>query len=184
MIGINSTKIEGVKIIDLFNYQDDRGKFNKVFSMAMAQSLDIDFNVVQINTSLNFSSGQIRGMHYQDNPSAEEKLIMCTSGKVFDVAVDLRADSPTFLHWHGEILSSTDSKMIHIPKGCAHGFQALEDNTHLLYLHSNEYDSNAESGIMYNDPFLNIQWPLKAKNISQRDVGFKKLSPSFIGIKI
>ncbi|MDA9021362.1 dTDP-4-dehydrorhamnose 3,5-epimerase family protein [Gammaproteobacteria bacterium] len=184
MIDIMPTKINGLSIIKLITHEDQRGKFNKVFSYNSSCALGLEFNIKQINTSQNFSIGQIRGMHFQKRPSLEKKMVRCISGKIYDVVVDLRSQSSTFLHWHGEILESGDLKMIHIPEGCAHGFQALEKNSELIYLHSAEYDPSVESGIRYNDPIINVKWPLRAVKISERDKSFDLLDLTYSGIEV
>ena len=108
-------------------------------------------------------------MHFQHPPKAETKIVKCTSGAIFDVAVDVRAGSSTFLQWHGEVLSAENDKMLIIPEGFAHGFQVLEENSEMLYFVSAEYSPKDEEGIRYNDPRLNIEWPLKATMLNERD---------------
>ena len=112
------------------------------------------------------------------------KMVRCLKGKVWDVVVDLRSGSPTFLEWHAEELSSTNNRMIAIPEGCAHGFQVLEADSELLYLHSAAYSSSAEGGIRPTDPRLSISWPLAVKNLSDRDLNHPLLTPDFAGLTV
>ncbi len=125
-----------------------------------------------MNHSFTSAKGTVRGMHFQTQPHSEIKLVRCISGKVADVIVDLRPDSPTFKQFAVFELSAQNKHMIYIPEGFAHGFQTLEDNTELIYLHSNYYNPEFESGIRYNDPALSINWPLEITNISERDLNF------------
>ena len=113
--------------------------------------------------------GTIRGMHFQNPPHAEMKIVRCVKGSIFDVAVDLRKDSPTLLRWHGEILSADNMKALVIPEGCAHGFQSLEDDVELVYISTSPYCKEAEGGIRFDDPKVQIQWPLPVTVISEKD---------------
>jgi dTDP-4-dehydrorhamnose 3,5-epimerase len=122
--------------------------------------------------------GTIRGMHYQVPPVGEIKIIRCVHGSVFDVMVDLRAQSPTFLKWHGETLSEENMLMAYIPEGFAHGFQSLTDNTELIYHHSAFYSPEHERGIRFDDPALGIRWPLPAKKVSGKDLGYLLIGDS------
>jgi dTDP-4-dehydrorhamnose 3,5-epimerase len=126
-------------------------------------------SVVQINHTLTAKSGAVRGMHFQHPPHAEMKLISCLRGEVFDVAVDLRKDSPTFLQWHAELLNETNHKIFVIPEGFAHGFQTLTEGCELLYLHTAPYASDAEAGLNALDPRLAIAWPMPITERSVRD---------------
>jgi len=123
-------------------------------------------------------------MHFQYPPKAEIKIVKCLYGSVFDVAIDLRKNSPTLLQWHGEVLSAENKKMIYIPEGFAHGFQTLENNSELLYLHTEFYSPKYEGGIRYNDPRINIKWPLEISYISNRDNEFNLLDNNFLGISV
>ncbi|MFX1590950.1 MAG: dTDP-4-dehydrorhamnose 3,5-epimerase family protein [Promethearchaeota archaeon] len=143
-----------------------------------------DKEIVQINNSVTKLKGSVRGMHFQYPPKAEIKIIKCIKGKVFDVAVDIRKNSTTFLEWHGEVLTEDNFIMLYIPQGFAHGFQTLEDNTELLYLHTEFYSPEFEGGLLYNDPILNITWPLDVADISQRDMKHPLLTDEFKGVEV
>ncbi len=136
----------------------------------------------QINQSITRQKGAVRGLHYQKSPALEAKIVRCLRGRVFDVMVDLRADSPTFLKHQAVELSAENAQAVYIPEGFAHGFQALEEDCELLYLHMTPYSKEYEGGLRYDDPKLGIQWPLAATQLSQRDTGFPLLDPSFRGI--
>lgn len=123
-------------------------------------------------------------MHFQRSPRAEMKLIRCLKGRVWDVAVDLRGGSSTFLKWHGEELSATNMKMVVIPEGCAHGFQVLEPDSELLYLHTAMYHKSAEGGVRYDDPCLAIDWPLEVVETSERDAAHPHLTEHFKGLDL
>jgi dTDP-4-dehydrorhamnose 3,5-epimerase len=123
-------------------------------------------------------------MHYQHPPHAEMKLVRCVKGGVWDVAVDLRAGSPTFLQWHAEELTPQNARMLIVPEGCAHGFQALEPDSELLYLHTAFYTPEAEGGVAHDDPRLAISWPLPVVDLSTRDRAHPQIMPSFSGISL
>ena len=123
-------------------------------------------------------------MHFQLNPYQEDKIVSCINGEIFDVAVDIREDSPTFLNYYGEILSHENNKSMCIPKGFAHGFQSLSSDCEVLYFHTEFYSSKFERGLRWDDQLLKIDWPLPVTNLSERDMGHKLLNKSFKGIKI
>lgn len=174
---ITKTKIEGVFIIEPEPRQDKRGYFARVFAKEELEKAGIDFSIVHINRSLTIEKGTIRGIHYQKNPKEEDKIIQCLSGKIFDVAIDLRAGSKTFGQWTSEILDPQGKKMLLLPKGCAHAFQILEKNTVVEYFVTQYYAPDFESGVRYNDPFFSINWPIKKAIVSEKDANwpdFKK----------
>ena len=123
-------------------------------------------------------------MHFQQPPHAEKKLVMCMKGRVYDVAIDIRKNSPTFLKWHGEILSPEASNALLIPEGFAHGFQSLSPDVEMIYCHSAFYAPEFESGIRPNDPALNIAWPLKIADMSDRDKSHPAINETFVGVLI
>jgi len=178
------TELRGLIVIEVEPFQDHRGKFYRVYCKNELKSIGYNKELVQINQSLTKKKGAIRGMHFQYPPKVETKIVKCLKGSIFDVAIDLRYNSPTFLHWHSEILSADNMKMLHIPEGFAHGFQALQDNSELLYFHTEFYSPDYESGIRYDDPIISIKWPLEITDISERDRSFKLLDNNFKGLTI
>jgi dTDP-4-dehydrorhamnose 3,5-epimerase len=167
-IKLESTSIPGLHLADRTGFSDARGSFHRLFcheEMTLADGGPI----AQVNYSITRGTGTVRGMHYQIPPHAEAKVVTCLHGEVFDVAVDLRADSPTFLHWYGTKLNGESLTSLVIPPGLAHGFQVLSDEAHLLYFHSQSYQPEAERRAHPLDPALKIAWPLEVLNLSLRD---------------
>ena len=179
---INHTPLQNAFTIELEPFTDDRGLFARVFCQQELQQILHDKEIVQINHSSTRQKGAIRGMHFQYPPKAETKIVKCLRGSVFDVMVDLRRNSITFLKWYGETLSAENNKMMYIPEGFAHGFQTLKNDCELLYLHTEFYSRESEGGLRYDDPMINISWPLKATDISERDNSHPLLSKDFKGI--
>ena len=140
--------------------------------------------IAQINLSETRRRGALRGMHFQHPPHAEGKWVRCLRGRVFDVAVDLRRESPAFLRWHAVELSPEKANAFFIPEGCAHGFQALEDDCQLLYLHTAAYAPESEGGVRWDDPRLAIDWPLAVTDISERDLNHPLIGEDFKGLSI
>lgn len=178
------TPITGVSIAEATPFTDHRGTFTRFFCENELADILEGRHIVQINYSRTETLGAVRGMHYQNSPYAEMKLIRCVKGRVWDVAIDLRAGSSTFLKWHAEELTPQNSRMLVIPEGCAHGFQVLESGSELLYLHTAFYNSDAEDGILHNDPQLGISWPLPVTDLSERDKQHLPLPIKFSGINI
>lgn len=164
-----STILPGVYIIEPEIYSDDRGDFWRVFCKNEFGEAGIQFDTVQASRSYTKKKGTIRGMHFQKEPSREDKIVQCIRGKVFDVVVDLRKDTPTFGAWTSEELTGNNRKMFYIPKGCAHGFQTLEDDCEMFYCMSEFYSSGHASGVRWNDPLFNISWPLVSATVSHED---------------
>ena len=177
-------KLGGSYIIDVTATSDERGWFARTFDKTEFNNIGFKGEWVQLNHSFTASRGTIRGMHYQLPPFAEIKLVRCIAGKIFDVIIDLRKNSETFLQWFGTELSAENKKMIYIPEGFAHGFQTLTDNCELIYHHSQFYKPGVEAGIKYNDPAIKINWPDTVTNISKRDDSHAYLADNFEGIKI
>lgn len=165
----HKTKIKDLYIIEPELKSDERGYFARIFCKKELAKIGVDFDIVQINKSLNRKKGIVRGMHFQKPPKSEDKIVQCISGAIYDVAVDLRENSETFGQWIGVELSKENKKMLLIPKGFAHGFQSLEDNSEILYFLSEFYSPEYESGVRYNDPFLNIKWPIENPFLLERD---------------
>ena len=181
---VTSTAIKGLFIAETDLLSDDRGEFSRLFCERELAIAIGSQKIVQINRSLTNTPGTVRGMHYQNPPHAEIKLVRCTKGRIFDVAIDIRAGSPTLLQWHAEELSPQNSRMSIIPEGFAHGFQALDHDSELLYLHMNFYKPEAEGGVLYNDPQLAIPWPLPVINLSDRDQQYPIFPQDFGGIEV
>lgn len=179
---VSPTPLAGVVMVDTPRREDPRGSFARLFCEQELSAVIGHRRIVQINQSTTAVPGTVRGMHYQRPPYAEMKLVRCLRGRVWDVAVDLRAGSPTFLRWHAEELTPANGRMLVIPEGCAHGFQALEAESELLYLHTAVYDATSEAGVHCLDPRLAIGWPMTVLGLSQRDAGHPAAEPSFRGI--
>ena len=180
----NSTGLKGSYVIDVFPIEDERGWFVRTFCKDEFREIDHTKQWLQMNHSFTNEAGSIRGMHFQKPPFSEIKLIRCIAGKVFDVIIDLRKNSDTFLKWFGAELSAENKKMIYIPEGFAHGFQTLTGDCQLLYNHSEYYKPNVEDGIRHNDEMIDINWPLSPKNISERDQKFGLIDDHFEGLNI
>jgi dTDP-4-dehydrorhamnose 3,5-epimerase len=176
------TGIAGVVEIRFDIRADKRGRFKRQFCRLEFAAAGLMTDIAQVNHSITLGRGSIRGLHYQLGSRAESKLVTCTYGRVFDVAVDLRPDSPTYLQFTA--LELDESVAFHIPKGCAHGFQALTDEVHLVYLHSEFYHPQAEGGVRYDDPALGIGWPLDPTNLSERDSSFPLIGDDFAGVTL
>jgi len=178
------TPLKGSYVIELTPFKDHRGLFARTFCKKEFLQINHVKEFVQSNYSVTKSKGTIRGMHYQVPPACEIKLIRCIAGKAYDVIIDLREGSSTFLKYFAVELSPDNLKMIYVPEGYAHGFQTLENNTQLIYHHTNYYNQEAERSIRYNDPLIGIKWPLKPADISSKDEHHKLLDNTFKGIKL
>lgn len=176
------TILQGSYIITLTPWGDSRGWFARTYCKDEFKQVGHDKEWVQLNHSYSAKKGTLRGMHYQLPPYSEIKMVRCIAGSVYDVIVDLRKDSPTFLKWFGTELSAENKKMLYIPEGFAHGFQTLSDNTELIYHHSQFYTPSAETGIKYDDAMLNILWRLPVSEISERDKNYSILNSTFKGL--
>jgi dTDP-4-dehydrorhamnose 3,5-epimerase len=167
---VEKTLVSGVYIINRKLYFDDRGSFSRLLCQGEMKDLNLNNSISQINISKTEKVGTIRGMHYQKEPAAEDKYIVCLKGSVYDVALDVRKNSESYLRWDSVILSANEDKMIYIPKGVAHGFQCLEQDTWLLYLHTASYSPEFERGLNPLDPKLDIKWPKSEFNMSGKDL--------------
>ncbi|MBB6341068.1 dTDP-4-dehydrorhamnose 3,5-epimerase [Pseudomonas fluvialis] len=163
-------------------HEDERGRFARLFCEGTLSALGQTVHIRQINHSRTALRGAVRGLHFQFPPHAEHKLITCLRGSVWDVAVDIRRDSPTFLCWHAELLEAGDGRSLLLPPGFAHGFQAMSEDAELLYLHSADYDPSHEGGLRPTDPRLAIDWPLPVQQLSARDSQHMLLDESFQGV--
>jgi dTDP-4-dehydrorhamnose 3,5-epimerase len=171
------TALPGAYIIELQRNQDERGFFARSWCQREFTQHGLDPCVAQCNISYNQSKGTLRGMHFQISPFAEAKLVRCTRGAIYDVIVDLRSSSPTFIHWVSAELTAENHNALYAPKGFAHGFQTLEDDTEVFYQMSEFYTPQAARGIRWNDPALNILWPLEIGPISQKDQAYEDFDP-------
>ena len=171
------TQIAGVWIIELERLGDDRGFFARSFCTEEFAAHGIDTAVVQCNISFNAHAGTIRGLHYQVPPAAEGKLVRCTSGAIYDVAIDVRPESSTYLHHVAVELNADNRTALFVPELFAHGFQTLADNTEVFYQMTAAYAPNTGRGVRYNDPALGIVWPLPVSAVSERDAALPLLDP-------
>lgn len=168
-----ATKLKGVYLIEPSRYEDERGFFASSFSQREFESHGLAVQFVENNISFNHRRGTLRGLHYQVAPYAQAKLVRCTRGTVFDVAVDLRTGSPTYKKWVGIELSAVNRHLMYVPKGCAHGYQTLEDDTEVFYQVSDYYLLETNRGYRWNDPAFGIEWPFPDEYIiNERDANY------------
>ena len=163
------TKIAGAVIVDIKKIGDERGFFGRSFDVVEFGEQGLPTQFVQANVSRSVTKGTLRGMHFQKGEHAENKLVRCTKGKLFDVALDLRPDSATYGQWEGVELSEENHRAFLIPRGCAHGFITLEENTEASYLVTSLYAPQAEGGVRFNDPQFNVEWPGEVTVMSDKD---------------
>jgi len=180
----NPSPLKDAFTIELNKLGDDRGFFARFFCQDEYAEHDLFTDIKQINTSLTAQKGTLRGMHYQLPGSAEIKVVRCIKGSLFDVILDLRPDSPTYGQWYGEILSAENRLMMYAPRGFAHGFLTLEDDTEAFYLTSTTYDPDKERGIRYNDPKFDIKWPNEVIEVSDKDKSWPDFEPEWHGIDL
>jgi dTDP-4-dehydrorhamnose 3,5-epimerase len=183
-VKILDTPIADVKIVQSVPHHDDRGVFVRHFCADELHPLLDNRQIAQINHSRTSHAGTVRGLHYQTPPHAEMKMVRCLRGRIWDVAVDLRSGSPTFLQWYGQELAQDDAQMLVIPEGFAHGFQALEPESELLYLVTAFYSPPSEGGLRHDDPRLAIDWPLPPRGVSPRDLAHPLLAVDFTGVAL
>ena len=181
---VTATPLPGVMRIQRQPLADARGALTRLFCAQELADAGWHGPIAQINHTRTVQRGTVRGLHYQRPPSAETKLVSCLHGAVWDVVVDLRTGSPSFLHWYAEELSADNHTALLIPPGCAHGFQALQDNTELLYLHSAPHSPHCEGAVHVSEPKLAIAWPLPIANLSARDAAHAPLTSEFEGITL
>jgi dTDP-4-dehydrorhamnose 3,5-epimerase len=174
----SETALLGAYLIDLERIEDSRGFFARSWDELEFAQHDLETRIAQCNTSYNERKGTLRGMHFQRAPHEEVKLIRCLRGALYDVIIDLRADSPTFKRWIGVELSGDNRRMLYVPRGFGHGFQTLADDTETFYMVSDFYTPGAESGVRWDDPAFGIEWPLgEPTEISEKDASW----PGFTG---
>lgn len=175
----NPTPLQDAYVIELEPRGDERGFFARAFCEDEFAKAGLVSRYVQMNNSLNTRKGTLRGMHYQLPPAAEVKVVRCLQGALFDVIVDLRPDSSTCGKWFGIELSGENRKMLYIPRGFAHGFITLRDNTEAFYMVSDAYTPGGERGLRYDDPRFGIEWPLKPEIVSEKDLSWPAFDPEF-----
>lgn len=169
---LSPTLIAGAVVIEPEPIGDERGSFSRVFCAEVFEEHGLEPRIVQSNLSVNHRAGTLRGLHFQTDPAAETKLVRCVRGGVFDVAVDLRPDSATYLQWVGVELTQDDHRALFVPRGCAHGFQTLTDDAVVLYDVSAPYTPGLEGGVHHADPAFAIDWPLEVTAISHKDASW------------
>lgn len=179
---VADTDLPGVKTIERLRLGDERGYLERLFCSEELAAAGWLAPIAQINRTFTATRATVRGLHYQQPPHAEMKLVTCLHGEVWDVAVDLRHDSPHFLQWHAEVLSADNRRALLIPEGFAHGFQALSDNVELLYFHSRAHAPSAEAGVHPQDPRVAVAWPLPVTLLSPRDSNHHPLGADFAGV--
>jgi len=177
---LQTTPIEGVNFYARTPFNDSRGSFQRLFCNSLLESVGVYRQVMQINHSFTKQKGSVRGLHMQTAPSEEMKIVSCIKGKVFDVAVDLRPESKTYLQYYAQILDDQDHRSLIIPEGCAHGFQTLSDDVELIYLHTANYDQKSERGVNPFDENIAVQWPETITEVSEKDRNL----PNTIELKI
>ena len=178
------TPINDLMVVQSTTSIDLRGAFSRLFCENELRIIIGERRILQINHSRTAAIGAVRGLHFQCSPHAEMKLVRCLKGRVWDVAVDLRRDSPTFLHWHSEELTPINACMMVIPEGFAHGFQVLDPDSELLYLHTAFYMPSSEGSLAYNDPTIAITWPLAVTELSHRDATHPFIETGFPGFRL
>ncbi|MEM8662785.1 MAG: dTDP-4-dehydrorhamnose 3,5-epimerase family protein [Pseudomonadota bacterium] len=180
---LTPTAIAGVTLVERHPVGDARGSLTRLFAQDTFAALGFPAGPVEINHTHTATKGTVRGLHLQRPPALEAKLVLCLSGAIFDVAVDLRAGSPTYGRWTHAELSAANHCALLIPPGCAHGFQTLTEDTALLYLHSAPYTPSAEDGVHHASPDLAVRWPLPVALTSERDAALPPFGPAFRPVK-
>jgi dTDP-4-dehydrorhamnose 3,5-epimerase len=178
----NPSILAGAFTIDVQPFQDSRGFFTRTFCENEFAQHNLIQHFVQANHSGTHGKGVIRGMHFQRAPFCEVKLVKCVQGTIFDVIIDVRAGSSTFLQWFGAELTAENKRMMYVPAGFAHGFQSLSDYSEITYMVSSVYNKESEGGVRYNDPKVNIQWPLPVSLVSDKDQAIPLIDSTFTGV--
>lgn len=178
----NPLDLKGAFTIDVQPFQDNRGFFTRTFCEKEFAEHQLVQHYVQANHSGTQGVGVVRGMHFQHAPFCEVKLVKCVQGSIYDVIVDVRAGSPTFLQWFGAELSAENKRMMYVPRGFAHGFQTLSEYSEITYMVSEFYNKESEGGVKHDDPKVNIKWPLPVSLVSDKDMKIPLISESFTGV--
>jgi len=171
-------ELKGAYLVAVKKIEDDRGFFGRAWCKNEFLDHQLNPNFVQLNTSFSKKKGTIRGLHYQVDPYQEVKFIRCTRGRIWDVIIDLRPTSPTFMKWTGNELSADNYQMVYVPENFAHGFVTLEDDSEVYYPVTQFYTPGAERGLRWNDPAFNIQWPVAVSVVSEKDSSHEDFKPS------
>jgi dTDP-4-dehydrorhamnose 3,5-epimerase len=174
----SQTAVQGAWVVEVNRITDDRGFFARIWCQDEFTRQGIESDWVQANVGRSVRAGTLRGMHYQRDPHAEAKLVRCTRGAVYDVALDLRPASSSYLRWVGVTLDADEHTMLYIPRGCAHGYQTLTDDSEITYLASAPYDRDAATGVRYDDPAFAIEWPRAVEVVSGQDASWELWSPT------
>lgn len=178
----NPLALIGAFTIDVQPFQDNRGFFTRTFCEKEFAQHNLVQHFVQANHSGTHGKGVVRGMHFQHSPYCEVKLVKCVQGSIFDVIVDVRKGSPTFLQWYGAELTAENKRMMYVPAGFAHGFQSLTEYSEITYMVSNFYNKESEGGVKYDDSKVNIEWPLPVSLVSEKDMKISLIDSSFEGV--
>ena len=176
------TGLDGAFVIEHGTVEDTRGRFSRLICLQELQEIGHTENFVQVNHSYTRQAGSVRGLHFQLPPAAEIKIVKCIRGAVYDIIVDIRRSSPTFLNWHGRNLTALNMEMMYIPKGFAHGFQSLQPDSELVYFHTEYYSPDHEGALRFDDPRLSVKWPLPLTDISRRDASHAPIDDTFEGL--
>jgi dTDP-4-dehydrorhamnose 3,5-epimerase len=176
----NELALAGAYTIEMNRLEDERGFFARSFCAQEFAAHGLPASMPQCSISFNSRRATLRGMHFQADPHAEDKLVRCTAGAIFDVIVDLRADSPTRRHWFGTELTAENRRSMFVPKGFAHGFITLHDETEVLYMISAPHAPGFDRGVRWNDPALAIAWPIEPVHIAARDAAYPLLGASTV----
>lgn len=176
------TELAGAYLVELERRADDRGFFARLFCEREFEAAGLVSRYVQVNNSLSIQQGTLRGLHYQLPGAAEAKLVRCVKGRLFDVIVDLRPQSPTYLRWFGAELNEDNRTMMYVPPGFAHAFLTLSSDVEALYLVSEFYSPTDERGLRWNDPRLSIDWPMSPVEVSAKDAGWPDFDEEFHGV--
>lgn len=177
-------RLAGSWVVETDPFVDPRGMFARLFCLKELGEICDGRIIRQINLSRTISAGTIRGMHFQRPPCAEAKFVRCNRGEILDVIVDLRQGSSTFRQWHAEHLTGENMRMMYVPEGFAHGFQTLSDDVEMIYLHTAAYCAESESGVRFDDPLIDIKWPMAVREISDRDRNHALLMETFEGLTL
>lgn len=172
------TPLKGAYVISLEKREDERGYFARFWDEKTFKEMGLNTNITQVNISRTLNKGTLRGMHYQADPHGETKLIRCFRGKIYDVIIDMRKDSPTYKKWFGRELSQENPVLLYIPEGFAHGFVTLTDDVEVLYMVTAAYSAESERGVRYNDPEIAIEWPIEVTSVSLKDGAIPLLKKS------